>query len=238
MFSCGHPGVLCPRPLIPSAPPARLPVGRALPHHPELIQRWPSQKGLLWPLSKNFTSSFPSQTSYSLRCLIFSLHSDYHLLYCTLKKKKITRGLFRLHRMGDFYPFPSTQHHPLWCVVCEQMADSGLLGLSGVSSCSASPPDLDPVGRLCVFLSLDSAPDRGLALGTCPCLGFVQEVNLPPRRSTPAQFTSGTAGGLRLGQQVAWPGCPGSCVSQPSVHLSPHRPELGAHLCFAFFYCC
>lgn len=40
-----------------------------------------------------------------------------------------------------------------------------------------SPPDLDPLGRLCVFLNLDSAPGRGLALGTCLCLGFVQKVN-------------------------------------------------------------
>ena len=52
-------------------PSARFPVGQALLHHPELIQRWPSQKGLLWPLSKNLTSSFPSQTSYSFPALFF-----------------------------------------------------------------------------------------------------------------------------------------------------------------------
>lgn len=58
------------------------PVGRALCIIPSLFR-----DGLLWPLSKNLTFSFPFQTSYSLPCLIFSLHTDYSLLYCTLKKK-------------------------------------------------------------------------------------------------------------------------------------------------------
>lgn len=64
------------------------------------------------------------------------------------------------------------------------------------------------MGRLCVFLSLDLHLTEAW-LGTCPCLGFVQEVNLPLRRSTPSNLLrdrwgppAWTAGGLA--------GCPGS----------------------------
>lgn len=83
-FSCGHPGVLCPRPLVPTAPSARSLWGGPFRIIPSLFR-----DGLLWPLSKNLTFSFPFQTSYSLSCLIFSLHIDYCLLYCALKKRKL-----------------------------------------------------------------------------------------------------------------------------------------------------
>lgn len=73
------------------------------------------------------------------------------------------------------------------------MADSAPR-LSGVSSCPASPPDWQDLWADCVSFSLDSAPDRGLALGTCPCLGFAGSKPFP-RRSTPGPIYFGTAWG-------------------------------------------